>query len=221
MTNLEWIFFDLGWTLVDETEAHRARLNSTQRYLAEFGRVHSVDELMHMCERAATDFALSPFRGMLARLNLPDERVATIVHAVHYAKDNEVLYTGVPELLAKLSEHFKIGIIANQSNGTEERLMRWGIRSYFSIVFASAELGLSKPDPQIFADALSEAGCRPQNALMVGDRIDNDIRPAKSQGWNTVRVLQGFSRFQEPRGPREIPDITISTVQELSDTNFF
>ena len=83
MTNLEWIFFDLGWTLVDETKAHRARLDSTQRYLAEFGRVHSVDELMRMCERAATDLAPSPFRGMLARLNLPDERVATILHSVH------------------------------------------------------------------------------------------------------------------------------------------
>ena len=153
MTNLEWIFFDLGWTLVDETEAHRARLDSTQRYLAEFGRVHSVDELMQMCERAATDYAPSPFRGMLARLNLSVERVATIEHSVHYAKDNEVLYAGVPELLANLSEHFKIGIIANQSDGTEERLTRWGIRSYFSIVFASAELGLVKPDPNIFAGA--------------------------------------------------------------------
>ncbi len=127
MTNIDWIFFDLGWTLVDETEAHRARLDSTQHYLAEFGRVHSVDELMQMCERAATDYALSPFRGMLARLNLPEERVATILSSVHYPKDNEVLYAGVPELLAKLSEHFKIGIIANQPNGTEERLTRWGI----------------------------------------------------------------------------------------------
>ena len=38
---------------------------------------------------------------------------------------------------------------------------------------------------------------------MVGDRIDNDIGPAESQGRNAARVLQGFHRFEEPRGPQE------------------
>jgi len=51
---------------------------------------------------------------------------------------------------------------------------------------------------------------------MVGDRIDNDIGPAKSQGWNTIRVRQGFSRFQRPRGPGEVPDMTIEKIGELS-----
>ena len=176
MTNIDWIFFDLGWTLVDETEAHRARLDSTQHYLAEFGRVHSVDELMQMCERAATDFALSPFRGMLARLNLSEERVATILSSLHYPKDYEVLYAGVHEVLAKLSEHFKIGIIANQSNGTENRLTRWGIRSYFSSVLASAELGLAKPDPRIFAKALSEAGRKMPSWLVTESIVISGLR---------------------------------------------
>ncbi len=135
---------------------------------------------------------------------------------MRYAKEKERLYPGVPELLSELSRRFKLGVIANQSEGTEARLARWAIRQHFSGVFASAELGLSKPDPEIFAGALSEAGCQPVEAIMVGDRIDNDIGPAKSQGWNTVRVLQGFSRLQQPTDPDQQPDMTIEKIGELS-----
>ena len=216
MKRLRWIFFDLGWTLVDETEAHRARLNATCKQLAELGRQHSVDELIGMCERAATDFVPSPFRGMLTRLNLTHGQFATM-ESVRYGTENEVLYPGMQELLATLSGQFNLGIIANQSMDTESRLAHWHIRDYFSFIFASADFGLAKPDPQIFAAALYQAQCEPEEALMIGDRLDNDIAPAKSQGWNTVRVRQGFSRFQGPRNRYEMPDIDISGIAELSD----
>ena len=217
MNNIEWIFLDLGWTLVDETLAHRARIKGVREHIAGFGLQYSVDELMRLCEQAATNFAPSPFRGMIGQLNLDPEQLRTVERSVRYEHENEVLYPGVPELLASLSGRFKLGVIANQSEGTEKRLARWRIRDPFSLVFASAEFGLSKPDPGIFRKAISLAGCAPEDALMVGDRLDNDIGPAKSQGWTTMRVLQGFSRFQAPRRPEEIPDVTIPSIQGLSD----
>ena len=217
MKRLRWIFFDLDWTLVDETEAHRARLHATRRQLAQFGRQHTANELLDMCERAATEFAPSPFRGMLTRLNLSHDQFATVVDSVRYVKENEVLYPDVQELLAILSAQSNLGIITNQSKGTEDRLVDWRIRDYFSLIFASADFGLAKPDPQIFAAALSQAQCEPEETLIIGDRLDNDIGPAKSQAWNTIRVFQGFHRFQEPRSLHEIPDIDISSIAELSD----
>jgi FMN phosphatase YigB (HAD superfamily) len=30
---------------------------------------------------------------------------------------------------------------------------------------------------------------------MIGDRLDNDIRPARLLGWKTIRIAQGFARF--------------------------
>ena len=217
MNNIEWIFLDLGWTLVDETLAHRQRLKGVCERMEGLGLRHSVDELMAMCEQAATDFAPSPFRGMLARLSLTEDQLRPLADSARYEHENEVLYPGVPELLETLSRKFKLGVIANQSQGTEKRLARWRIRDPFSLVFASAEFGLSKPDPEIFRRAISLAGCAPERTLMVGDRLDNDIGPAKSQGWKTMRVLQGFSRFQAPRRREEIPDITIPSIQGLSD----
>lgn len=215
MTNIEWIFLDLGWTLVDETRAHRARLNGVCECVWEYGLRQSVDELTELCEQAATDFAPSPFRAMLARLDLTEEQRRAVASAARYAKELEVLYPGVPEMLETLSGKFRLGVIANQSEGTEKRLSDWGIRHRFSVVLASAELGVSKPDSRIFGAALSQAGCAPDGILMVGDRLDNDIGPAKSRGCLTMRVLQGFSRYQTPRRAVEIPDFTISSIREL------
>ena len=63
--NSKWIFFDIGWMLLDETYAHRARLAETRAVLAGLGPQYSVEQLMALCGQAATDFAPSPFHGTL------------------------------------------------------------------------------------------------------------------------------------------------------------
>jgi len=214
--SVKWVFLDLGETLVDETEAHRHRLRATQDHLQQNGHRYSVDELIRMCEEAATEFAPSPFLGMLSRIGLSEDQIASISASARFEKEKEALYAGVPQLLETLSRRFSLGVIANQPEGTEKRLKRWGIRERFSLVFASAELGISKPDPRIFEAALSEAGCRPTECVIVGDRLDNDIGPAKRQGWRALRVLQGFCRFQVSRSPLEVPDLTVPNIQALS-----
>ena len=73
---------------------------------------------------------------MLSRLNLTREQLRTVERSVRYEHENEVLFPGVPELLETLSRQFKLGVIANQSEGTEKRLARWRIRDPFSLVFA-------------------------------------------------------------------------------------
>ena len=49
-------------------------------------------------------------------------------------------------------------------------------------------MGRSKPAPNLFLSALEAVGCAPEEACMVGDRIDNDIRPAKKLGMNEYRA---------------------------------
>ena len=50
---------------------------------------------------------------------------------------------------------------------------------------------------------------------MIGDRIDNDIRPARLQSWRTIRILQGFARFQSPRDQLDEADPTVAELAEL------
>lgn len=56
------------------------------------------------------------------------------------------------------------------------------------LCFWSFEHGFSKPDPHVFqilTARLAERHIHPPEVLMVGDRFDNDIQPAKVHGWRT------------------------------------
>ncbi len=58
--------------------------------------------------------------------------------------------------------------------------------------FWSFENGFSKPDPHVFrilTARLESRGINPVETLMVGDRLDNDIEPARAFGWQTWQLV--------------------------------
>lgn len=66
-------------------------------------------------------------------------------------------------------------------------------RSLFDprLTFLSFENGFSKPDPHVFrllTARLRALGVAPAEVLMVGDREDNDLAPARAQGWRAARI---------------------------------
>lgn len=66
-----------------------------------------------------------------------------------------------------------------------------------TLCFWSFEHGFSKPDAQVFRGLtarLRARGIAPDEILMVGDRLDNDIAPAQAQGWRTWRLGEGDGR---------------------------
>ena len=80
---------------------------------------------------------------------------------------------------------------------------------------ASAEAGCAKPDLRIFTMALDKAGCEPSEAVMVGDRLDNDIIPAKKLGMKTVWVRQGYAIYQSIDDESKRPDYIVDSIDEL------
>ena len=125
-------------------------------------------------------------------------------------------YPDAAPVLAELKRRgYELGVIANQNPGTEERLAAWDLLRYFDAVAPSAELGVAKPDPAIFQWALNRAGCASGEAVMVGDRLDNDIAATKALGFHTVRLLRGLGAFHSPRSAEEEPDHTIRELSEL------
>ena len=90
-----------------------------------------------------------------------------------------------------------------------------GIRRYFDVIVSSAEEGVAKPDPRIFNIALTRAGCAPEQAVMIGDRIDNDIVPAKQMGMKTVWIKQGVGKYWHIQGDCETPEYEVNSLSEL------
>ncbi len=198
MNNIKWLFFDIGSTLVDESECYEVRYKETTE-----GTNISYQKFKgKVIEFAATSD--NPYKEAVKHFGLQKTK---------WYKKLEKPYPFTESVLAELSKKYKLGIIANQSAGSKQRLDDWGIGKYFYLVIASAEEGIEKPNPKIFQIALDRANCLPENAIMVGDRIDNDIIPAKQLGMKTVWIKQGFAAYQPDSG---IADYTVNTLKETS-----
>lgn len=89
------------------------------------------------------------------------------------------------------------------------------MRQYFDVIATSAELGYAKPDKEIFEKAFELAGCTAEESVMVGDRLDNDIIPAKTIGMKTVWVKNGLAQYQGAELGKDVVDYQIGSLSEL------
>lgn len=83
-----------------------------------------------------------------------------------------------------------------------------------ALEYASGKKAVSigKPSPLMFRMALKRAGCRPQEAVMIGDQLDTDIAGAARAGIDSVLVLTGVDKTIE--GTRALG--TLKNVDELA-----
>jgi HAD superfamily hydrolase (TIGR01549 family) len=212
-----WLFFDVGSTLLDEDLAAADLCRQVSEILRGRGVERSPEQVADALTCACVERAVRQFFGMLERLDVTDEREQRAVFdALRYRHDLERPYPGVVDAIRRLSKHYKLGVIANQYLGTAKRLERHGMGGCFSGCCSSQELRVSKPDPRIFQIALEESSCAPRDAVMIGDRYDNDVRPAKALGMMTVRVRTGPTALLIPLDELETPDLTVGSVAEFA-----
>ena len=216
LEGIRWLFFDLGYTLINEDAAAMGRLGQASDALKQRGIDASTDKLHDALEAASARFDPNPFGNVLQAFTDDDDVIAFVRSSGRYPKELEAPYPHTRRLLARLSGQYKLGVIANQPPGTPERLQSYGLSDYFEVCVSSGDIGMSKPDAAIFHLALEQAECAPGDAVMIGDRLDNDIRPAKAIGFRTVRILQGPGRLQQPREDGETPDATVADLDELA-----
>ena len=202
MNKIKWIFFDIGSTLVDESAVYENRIKE----ITQGNNIDRNEFVAKVIERAQTSPKPIVSAAEDYGVNVPAWR-----------HDLEVLYPDSKEVLQRLSQKYKIGIIANQDFGTEQRLTDFNVHQYINLVIASAEEGVAKPDLRIFQIALARADCKPEEAVMVGDRIDNDIIPANKIGMTTVWIKQGFGSYAEPKTVEEQPDYIVNSLAEITE----
>lgn len=169
---------DIGSTIVDESICEEVRILETLTQINSPSKEKFIERMKYY-----------------ARLN-KDAYINTLryfnLKKCKWKSEHEKLYPNVIAALETLHTKYKLGIIANQSTGLKERLFEYGIGKYFDLIISSAEVGISKPNLEIFELALNEAKCIPSEAIMVGDRIDNDIIPAQLIGMKTIWIRQGY-----------------------------
>lgn len=101
-----------------------------------------------------------------------------------------------------LGKSYKIGLLSNA--GVEEirpLIDRHGYHEFFDHIVISAEVGLMKPDSEVFKHILEKLDCQPTEAIFIDDNPVN-VEAAKKLGITGI-VFRDFSSFK-----KEIEELT-------------
>jgi putative hydrolase of the HAD superfamily len=109
--------------------------------------------------------------------------------------------------------HLRLGIVSNAAYRPKlmvQQLTALGLRPYFDGVTFSSEVGLRKPHPEIYANALKKVGANPAQTLFVGDRVREDVEGPKKLGMRAV-LLREWRQEDDPG----VADFVIQRIAEL------
>lgn len=209
------VFFDIGGVMYDDTVYAR----SWRTALRESGAVFTDEEFE--TEYTATRAAQSgSFRVRLTRRFLGADADLETVEAraaKHWSYPPSALYPDVIPCLEALEGRYRLGVIANQPSSVRVAMEREGLTRFFEVWGVSDDLGLQKPDPKLFAHVLSTAGVAPARSVMLGDRLDYDVRPATTAGMRAIWVLRGEAPDEPTAEQVAEPDATVHSLAEVPE----
>jgi putative hydrolase of the HAD superfamily len=214
------VLFDVGGPLATEIEHERQIDEDIRSLFAEAGMPVTDAHYAEVWRSVVDSFAPNAYEAVIWQLADGDEEIAPSVYREVARRSHErgsfELRAGMPELLAELSARcLRLGLAANQPAEVIGKLEAHGIAKYFQSTDVSGTHGYRKPDVRVFLDACKALGVPPEECIMVGDRIDCDIVPARLLGMRTVRLRSGRHAGQEPRVWDERPDAEASDVAGL------
>jgi len=122
----------------------------------------------------------------------------------------------IPALRALRAAGYRVGVAGNQPLETERVIADLGIP--LDLVASSAGLGVAKPDPAFFARIAEALELEPSEIAYVGDRVDNDVRPAAAAGMRAIFIRRGpWAFIQASDGPPSEAAATIDSLLELPE----
>ncbi len=148
---------------------------------------------------------------------IPEPTLAALVHA--YAQPALVVPPMVDDgaraaLEALRARGMTLALVSNTMRtpgATLRRLLaHYGLLDCFAHTVFSDEIGVRKPDPEIFLHALRAIGAEPQTAVHVGDDSVLDVQGARAAGMRTIQVTS-----RRTPAPGSGPDAVIPRLAAL------
>lgn len=198
LAGLRAVVFDVGETLVDESRAWWRQ--AEEAGVTPFSLMGVVGALI---ERGRDH------REAWAILGVPAPESVPAVTAAD-------LYPDAISCLRTARRHgLVVGIAGNQPAGVEAQLAAVGFQADF--IASSAGWGVEKPSSAFFRRVVLESGARPQQILYVGDRLDNDVLPARAEGMRTALIRRGpWGHLHARRPESDLADLRLESLDDLS-----
>jgi putative hydrolase of the HAD superfamily len=214
------VIFDVGNTLLHVDYAHVAALLRARGHAVEPGAIQAAE----YASKAALDRALAPdavpepsvqallwrtpdgrpsyFATLIANLGIAEADVLpalAVLEADNRARSLwRVVEPGTGDVLVELRRRgLELGVISNSDGRIEADLRASGLGVHFAFVLDSSVVGVEKPDPAIFALALSRLRLPAEDAVYVGDVYAIDVLGARRAGIEAV-LMDPLGRYDAP-----------------------
>jgi haloacid dehalogenase superfamily, subfamily IA, variant 3 with third motif having DD or ED len=238
---IKGIFFDLGWTLFRPVnnnwfindkllectgfeilrnipdEKREKVFRKALQYLDDHHRLDTENEEI----RQFQEFYRIIAHG-LPELGISDSQAEEIGEYKVVDTSNYIFFDKSKETLLKLKPHYKLGIISDTWPSVDRILKSGGIDSLFDCKTYSCNLGVWKPDPRMYIDALEKMGLPPEQTVFVDDCEDN-LNGAVACGINPILIvlkqdmLNSGKRSEGNRGGNNNRYPAIQDIGELPD----
>ena len=180
---IEAVVFDVGEVIVNETREYGTWADwlgvPRHTFSAVFGAVIATGR----------DYR-ETFQFFRPGFDLAEERDRRAAAGQPESFGEEDIYPDVRPCLATLrSMGLRVGLAGNQTSRAEGILKSLDLPVDF--IGTSDGWGVEKPTPEFFSRAVEESGFPAGHILYIGDRIDNDIRPAQAAGMATALLRRG------------------------------
>ncbi|MFF2550265.1 HAD family hydrolase [Nocardia sp. NPDC058058] len=208
---IQAVVFDVGETLVDETREYGTWADwlgvPRHTFVSVFGAVIALGQ----------DYR-EAFQIFRPGFDLSQQREARAAAGHPETYGEEDLYSDVRPALSKLRDMgVWVGIVGNQTVRSGGILRSLDLPTDF--IATSDDWGIQKPALGFFEKIVEVAPCEADQIVYVGDRLDNDIAPAKTAGMRTAFIQRGPWGWIQRDSPQvaELADWKITDLNTLAD----
>lgn len=218
------ILLDLGGPVFNEDAEYRRWTSLLREELGKYGIPVDPAAFEAVLAEEIARCEENPWLSTVWRFVKPDLAIFKVILSAFLAHDEEFqkelpgvfVRPEAKEVIPQLAERYILALAANQPARALDILEEEGLLKYFRWREVSKTMGIAKPRPLFFRMILDSLGVKPEEAVMVGDRLDHDIFPAKLLGMKTMRVLLGPYCRQRPLTPLHASHLSVFDLSELA-----
>lgn len=215
------VLLDGGGVIVDESLYEMIHAEIISEIISLISPGYSVVDYYDDLDDAVWAFCPNVYKYIIWKYCKGDKVLFDKMQSRHLKAWNErrpplQLFDGLKEEIKALAKDFKIAIAGQYGHEIIDLLEKNGLLKYFCSQLTQDDFKITKPDPRYLEQITRKIGTLPDECIMVGDRIDKDVIPAKQLGMKTILLRTGIHKYQKPRVPFEIPDKELPGLSGLA-----
>ena len=220
------ILLDLDDTLIDFKESeHRGLKTVYQQFIPKHISYHDYATHYRTINKdlwlkvdlgtyRPTEVAVLRFQYLFEKLNIQQDIIDASLCYEHAISEEVCWLPNTEQALLTLSQNYTLGVITNGLSIAQKRKAKlMNLSSWADCYLISEDVGLAKPNPDIFTMAMRQLNANPTTTLMVGDNLESDFQGAINSGIDFCWVT--YQHKNNLPTPNNQPTYAVNTIAEL------